>query len=134
MAYSQEQIDKVCEHYLATDKASKSKSAAVIGISAKNSTTFFRKPEVQQRIAQLEIEAQKNVDERSKTIPEPLTKKEFQALLLSKINDKCIKEETRAKYVEMYGKTNGAFSEKIEIEGSISLSEILLSRRKNKKN
>ena len=75
-AWTQEEIDKVLQHYLATGKANKAKSCALIGIAANGTSQFFKSSRVQQRLAQLEIEADKQIEERSVGVPEPLTKKE----------------------------------------------------------
>ena len=107
-------------------------ACALAGLSITNSTRTCSNHKVQARMTEIEAEQERKEQQRDLAlgVKEPMTIKEYQAFLEKRMLDENNKDSAR--YAEMYGKTIRAFTEKLEVEQSVSFADILSKRKKNR--
>lgn len=128
--YTEKEITDIAKGLL--DGMTAEQALESIGRSSANARRTCNGNAVRKRMAEIQAEQRKREREldEAKGIKEPLTKNEYLMLLEDKMHDDTINEQVKAKYIELYGKGIGAFTDKIEVDGNISLAEVLNRRRK----
>lgn len=124
------QIDTLLQ---AVDMGKSRKEACIlVGLDPTNATRVFSNPRVIQRRQELDAEIKDKERERIANIgvEEPLTLPEFQFEIKKRMLDPNNKDAAR--YFEMYGKTIRAFTDRLEVEQTVSYADVLAKRaRKN---